>query len=169
MSDKIICSKVWIEGDVSIGEGTIIHPDAELIAKDGPIKIGKNNIIEEKCIIINQKKNENDQVETLEINDYNYFEVGSYVESRKIGDNNIIGIFSNLGKNITLQNGVVINPKVDLSNESMILKTNTIAFQKPEIHFHEIPNQENFNHEQIVSHLERLRKLLPQFHELKEI
>ena len=41
-----------IEGDVHIGHGCVIHPTCWIIAESGgSIRIGTNNIFEEKCVI----------------------------------------------------------------------------------------------------------------------
>lgn len=34
--------------------GTVLHPQCRVIAENGPIYIGKNNIIEENVIIFNK-------------------------------------------------------------------------------------------------------------------
>lgn len=35
-------------------KGTVLHPQCRVIAENGPIYIGKNNIIEENVIIFNK-------------------------------------------------------------------------------------------------------------------
>ena len=49
----VIVSAV-IEGDVTIGSFTIVHPLATIKAGEGKIIIGKNNIIEEGVTIENK-------------------------------------------------------------------------------------------------------------------
>jgi len=43
-----------LQGDITIGSRTVIHPRAKIIALLGPIIIGENNIIEEQVQIINK-------------------------------------------------------------------------------------------------------------------
>lgn len=50
----VVCSEATIRGDVSIGEGTIVHPGATILGETGPIVIGDNNIIEEFACIANR-------------------------------------------------------------------------------------------------------------------
>ncbi|WAR25210.1 DCTN6-like protein [Mya arenaria] len=50
----VVCDESEIIGDVTIGTRTVIHPKAKIIAEDGPIIIGENNIIEELACIINK-------------------------------------------------------------------------------------------------------------------
>ena len=71
-----------------------MHARSRIYAEGGPIIIGKNNIIEEKVIILNRFS------ETLNIGDNNLFEVGSCiyialnkdVECKKIGNDNVIEV-----------------------------------------------------------------------------
>ena len=49
-----MCSECDLQGDITIGTRTVIHPRARIIASAGPIYIGENNIIEEQVQIINK-------------------------------------------------------------------------------------------------------------------
>jgi len=49
-----VCSECDLQGDITIGTRTVIHPRARIIASAGPIYIGENNIIEEQVQIINK-------------------------------------------------------------------------------------------------------------------
>ena len=46
----LVAAEARIEGDVTIGEETVVHPTAVILALDGPIDIGKRNVIEEKVV-----------------------------------------------------------------------------------------------------------------------
>ena len=50
----IVCKTSNIQGDVTIGTGTVVHPKASIIAEGGPIIIGPNNIVEEFALIKNE-------------------------------------------------------------------------------------------------------------------
>lgn len=50
----LICQDTELRGDITIGEGTIIHPKAVIIAAGGPIVFGKNCVVEETSAIINR-------------------------------------------------------------------------------------------------------------------
>ena len=43
-----MCAEARITGKVTIGAGTVVHPEAVIDATAGPIVIGGNNIIEEQ-------------------------------------------------------------------------------------------------------------------------
>ena len=50
----MVCSESELQGDITIGSRTVVHPRAKILAISGPIIIGENNIIEEQVQIINQ-------------------------------------------------------------------------------------------------------------------
>lgn len=49
-----MCETSIIQGEVTIGSKTIVHPRARIIAQDGPIIIGNDCLIEENSTIINK-------------------------------------------------------------------------------------------------------------------
>ena len=50
---SVVCKEAKLQGDISIGPGTVVHPAATIIAHEGTrIIIGENNIIEEYTQII---------------------------------------------------------------------------------------------------------------------
>ena len=104
-----MCNESELVGDITIGTRTVIHPRAKILAISGPIIIGENNIIEEQVQIINRyysemchmkgflfyfscRSAEENQTtsQILLIGNNNVFEVDCKVESRTIGDNNIV-------------------------------------------------------------------------------
>nr|CAG4643614.1 EOG090X0I48 [Ilyocryptus agilis] len=109
-SGAIVCCECELEGDVIIGSRTVIHPRARIIASAGPIIIGENNIIEEQVQILNI----GNEPATMTIGNNNVFEVDCIVESKKIGDNNIIESKAHLGKQTSLTNGCVIGAKCEV-------------------------------------------------------
>ena len=52
--DALVCHTATLDGDITIGARTVVHPKATIIAKDGPIVIGEGNLIEEQTIIVNK-------------------------------------------------------------------------------------------------------------------
>lgn len=101
--NSLICrDKTVIFGDVTIGSDCVVHPAANIIAKAGPIVIGNSNLIEERATIINNRQ------EPLIIGDHNVFEVDSYCEAYRIGDNNILECKSSVNERIELTNNCII-------------------------------------------------------------
>lgn len=74
----VVCVEADIQGDVEIGERTVIHPKAQIIAENGPIIIGTDNLIEECVVIRNKYKT------PLRIGNENIFEVCSCFEGTSI-------------------------------------------------------------------------------------
>merc|ERR1711935_1310335 len=68
---SVVCVEAELLGDIEIGERSVIHPKARIIAEKGSIVIGNDNLIEETAVI----KNVNE--ETLYIGNENIFEVQS--------------------------------------------------------------------------------------------
>uniref|UniRef100_A0A6G1SLB9 Dynactin subunit 6 n=1 Tax=Aceria tosichella TaxID=561515 RepID=A0A6G1SLB9_9ACAR len=99
----IICrEKTIILGDVTIGPDCVVHPTARIIARNGPIRIGSNNLIEERVTIINNF------TEPMIIGDNNVFEVYSQCETRTMGSNNIIECKAFVGSEIELTNNCIV-------------------------------------------------------------
>ena len=89
--DYVACQPCFIKGSVTFGKGCIIHPSASIIADNGPIIIGDYNIIEERTLIQNKGVREVSGTfteATLEIGNFNLFEIESTIEYCKIGDCN---------------------------------------------------------------------------------
>jgi len=109
-------SMVWkpksvkLEGEISIGANSVIHPSAQIIGK---VTIGENNIIEEKVQLIGVGNR------PVVIGNANHIEVGAKV-SGKIGNGNILehrvvikegGVVGNgcsIGIGIVVENDVTI-------------------------------------------------------------
>ena len=118
----IVCiEQTKISGDVTIGSKTIVHPTATIRAECGPIVIGAYNLIEEYSVIINRSK------EAMTIGSFNVFEVGSYCESTRIGDYNVLESKSRLGPKCKLSTGCVIGSKCTLGTDET-LADNTMVY-----------------------------------------
>ncbi|XP_052778394.1 dynactin subunit 6-like [Mya arenaria] len=107
----VVCDESEIIGDVTIGTRTVIHPKAKIIAEDGPIIIGENNIIEELACIINKAPataSPGSPQAVMIIGNNNVFEVGSYIEATKIGDHNVIEARATVGRQVMLTSGCII-------------------------------------------------------------
>ena len=88
-----------IKGNVTFGEGCIVHPGAQILAEGGDIILGDFNIIEEYARIVNQPRKDqagNVVKRTMRIGSYNSFEVGCVIESSEIGDMNEFGVKSSV-------------------------------------------------------------------------
>lgn len=54
MPGATVCEDCTLEGDITIGGGTVIHPRVTIIAEGGPIIIAEYCIIEEYSTIIHK-------------------------------------------------------------------------------------------------------------------
>ncbi|KAI3382054.1 hypothetical protein SNEBB_005953 [Seison nebaliae] len=141
-TSTLICrSHSSITGEITIGNRTIVQPMVSIHATDGPIVIGSSTLIEEKCSILNnslieedKKKNEEEKsISSTEknqhvmiIGNYNVFEVGSIIRSSKIGDQNMVETYAEIGPNIELTNNCIVKAGTKLTGY-MVLEPNTIV------------------------------------------
>lgn len=159
---SIVCQEAEIRGEVIIGSKTVIHPKARILAVNGPIKIGDNNLIEEQTSIINQGDNDEPDSSVMEIGNNNVFEVGSCCEAVKIGNNNTLESKSKVGRQVVLGNGCVIGACCQLTTNET-LPDNTVIFGKD--------CQRRVQSERPLPQtlqLEFLTKVLPNYHHLKK-
>ena len=85
----LVCENVSFQGKhaIEIGAGTVIHPLCVIDASNGPVLIGADNILEERCEIRNLGSGA-----TMQVGSMNLFGVDSVVKARSIGHRNAIGI-----------------------------------------------------------------------------
>ena len=53
-SKALVCQDADLRGDITIGEGSVIHPKCSILAMGGPIVIGKECLVEETAVIVNR-------------------------------------------------------------------------------------------------------------------
>lgn len=164
LSTLICKEKTVILGDVTIGPECVIHPTAQIVARNGPIIIGSNNLIEERVTIINNRS------ETMVIGDHNVFEVDSYCESPRVGNNNIMEAKSSVGPDTVLTNNCIIGAGCKLADRSMTQR-NEPATDLPVNSVITGSNMarrvvENLPSSSHASQLDFLRKILPNYQKL---
>ncbi|CAB3410661.1 unnamed protein product [Caenorhabditis bovis] len=91
-STAVVCAEAKIDGEVTIGEGCVVHPYVTFNATKGPIIIGDNNLFEEHCVIENTTEGQ-----PMIIGDSNVFQVKSECRAKYVGSRNVIGIRAQLG------------------------------------------------------------------------
>lgn len=105
-SGGVIFQGAKCEGMITLGEGTIIHPGAEIKATNGEIIFGDFNIVEEYAVI----ENKNDDGSPMIIGNDNVFSVRSKCFSKSVGNFNVIGFFSVIGKDSEISDNCFIGP-----------------------------------------------------------
>lgn len=156
-SNCIICEDSKIQGDVTIGNGTIIHPRACIIAESGPIVIGEHNLIEDKSVIINKGKSESDSTPIMIIGNHNVFEVGSKSESLKIGDYNVLEAKAVVGKNVVVTNNCIIGAGCTVTHPQILPENSTLYGPDCTLRLSK-------GHQTQVLQMDFLSKLLPNYH-----
>lgn len=162
----LICrEKTVILGDVTLGADCIIHPTTHIIARNGPIIIGCNNLIEERVNIINNRST------PLIIGDHNVFEVDSRCEASRVGNHNILESKSVVGMDVELSDnciigaGCVISGDEETTHDDIQVKKfppNTVIFGRD-------LNKRVVSHLPTSSHssqMDFLRKILPNYQKL---
>ena len=79
-----VCADTVIEGDVTIGESTVIQPGVIIRAVGGPIVIGNRNIVEERVELVNPATPDGSPAPPMVIGSLNVFEVASKVHGAKV-------------------------------------------------------------------------------------
>ncbi|CAJ0595406.1 unnamed protein product [Cylicocyclus nassatus] len=155
----IVCREATLEGCVSIGAGTVVHPFAVIKATNGPIIIGENNIIEDRSLIENILE---DGDKIMQIGNQNIIEVGAIVHSATIGNNNVLHVQCEVSENSCLSNGCSIGVRCKLLAKET-LPERTVIYGK----FNE-RRVANDNPPVPQGQLEVLRRLLPSYHYLQK-
>lgn len=150
-----------LKGDITIGNGCVVHPKATILAESGPIVIGDNCIIEEYATIAH-RLGESEPGSVLTIGPNNVFEVGCTVEALKIGERNIFECKSYVSSKMRVPNGCVIGSGCRLE-DSIELTENTVIYGKNCIQRDVLEKQGSQ-----TLQLDFLRKVLPNYHHLKK-
>eukprot|EP01134_Creolimax_fragrantissima_P004276 CFRG4276T1 len=111
-------------GDIYVESGTIIHPGVTIRAIYGPIHIGRNCIIEEKCLISNDSINYAGEV--LHVGSYSKLEVGCVIKS-SVGEYVTAEGKSVVNELCSIGDGVVVGAGCEVEAGSSI-QSNTVVF-----------------------------------------
>ncbi|KAI8988498.1 trimeric LpxA-like protein, partial [Mycotypha africana] len=146
---SVVCQETELRGEISIG--TVLHPQCRIIAENGPIYIGKNNIIEEKVTIFNRKALKEMQ----------------YVEGTHIGNNNVIEARARIIGSSSIGNYCVIGAGCSTESNEAIGDFTVIygAESKRRMQSQPLPAQAALH----ARHLEYLREVLPKYNHLKKL
>ncbi len=87
-----VSEAAYIAGDVEIGENTSIWPGAVIRGDFGSIKIGKNTIVEDTCVIHSGSPSTPAAMADVTIGDNVQIGHGAVINCRRIGNNVLIGM-----------------------------------------------------------------------------
>jgi len=165
----VVCQEATLVGDITVGEGSVVHPKVTIIAEAGPIIIGKNNIFEEQVIIKNTysenaSEEEKKKPKTMTIGNDNIFEVGCQIESASIGNFVTLESRAQVQEGSSIMDGCVVGgmqvvfPKQIVPENTIIWGSKGEQLVQPRARDQHIANHSK--------HLEILCKTLPSFHHL---
>ncbi|CAL4159507.1 unnamed protein product, partial [Meganyctiphanes norvegica] len=159
----VVCLEADYVGDISIGARTVIHPKARIIAQAGPIIIGEGNLIEEQAQIINkwpEGEEPGKEPQIMVIGSNNVFEVDSFCQAKKVGDNNVLESKSHVGGGVELTKGCVVGSLCSLTCPQ-VLSENTVVYGTE--HHHRTQSEKPAPQ---GLQLDFLTKILPNYHHL---
>mmetsp|Transcript_7176 Transcript_7176/g.12546 ORF Transcript_7176/g.12546 Transcript_7176/m.12546 type:complete len:188 (+) Transcript_7176:95-658(+) len=130
---SFVCDSVELVGPypITIGSSCAIGPNASIRAIGGPIKIGCNNVVEERVLIENPGREETvgqDEAVEMTIGDNNLFQVEAAVRCKTIGSANVFEVKSAIGPDSVVENGCVVGISVALGSDET-LESGTVVFR----------------------------------------
>ncbi|KAJ1996249.1 hypothetical protein GGI26_000078 [Coemansia sp. RSA 1358] len=156
----LVCKNTTIEGDVQIGNGTVVHVGASILARKGPIIIGSNNIICERATIINNHS------APLTIGDENLIETDVLVAGRGMGHRNVVQVRGKVAGSSTLGNNCVVGATCTTDPDENV-PDNTVLFGSPQSR----RTRADGNTDHISTHkkhLEYIHEMLPRYNHIVE-
>lgn len=129
MNKPLIVKQARIRNDtnsVEVSDGTIVHPEAEIWAKNGPIIIGKNNLIEERTKIINELPT------PMIIGDNNVFEVGTECRAKVVGNNCTFCVQTIISDQVTIGSHCIFAPRSKVTSACHIEDCTSVTGQNAE-------------------------------------
>ncbi len=114
-----VSEAAYVIGDVEIGENSGVFPGAVIRGDFAHIKIGKNTMIEDNCVIHTGMP--------IEIGDNVTIGHGVVVHGKKIGNNNLIGNNATILDNAVIGNfcmigaGSLVSPGMEIPDESLVM------------------------------------------------
>ncbi|KAJ2705231.1 hypothetical protein FB645_002629 [Coemansia sp. IMI 203386] len=156
----LVCKNTVIEGDVHIGNETVVHVGASILAKNGPIIIGSGNIISERAVIVNHHST------PLTIGDDNLIETDARIEGRGMGHRNTVQVRAVVAGSSTLGNDCVVGATCSTApNENV--PDNTVLFGNPQSRRTRADGnpEHRFTHKK---HLDYIHEMLPRYNHIIE-
>ena len=114
-----VSEAAYVIGDVEIGEGSSVWPGAVIRGDFAKIKIGRNNLIEDNCVIHTGVP--------IEIGDNNTIGHGVVIHSLKIGNSNLIGMNATvlddaeIGSNCVIGAGCLVSQGMKIPDNSFVV------------------------------------------------
>ncbi len=121
-----VSEAAYIIGDVEIGENSSVWPGAVIRGDLGKIKIGKNTVVEDNCVIHSGTPSQ-PPIMDVTIGDNVIMGHGAVSNGRRIGDNVVIGMKSTIlhdaeiGDYSIIAAGCVVKEKMKIPDKSFVV------------------------------------------------
>ncbi|KAL3673214.1 hypothetical protein V7S43_000937 [Phytophthora oleae] len=120
-----VCVEAQLQGAITVGEASVVHPGASILATGGSIVLGERCFVEDGAVLVAE--------EDMQVGSDNLFESGCEVRSRSVGSSNwfepkaqaLKG--SVIGNNCLIGSGVVVAAGERVPDNSIL-----VAVQTPE-------------------------------------
>lgn len=118
MSSALVCTSSGAYR-VTLGERCSVHASAVIEARKGPIEIEDDNCIDERVVICNESS------ETMRIGVGNWFQVGSVVRAKRVGDYNVFKPRCVVEANAAVGDGCSVGAAVRVVHGTLVDNTST--------------------------------------------
>ncbi len=121
-----VSEAAYVIGDVEIGENSSVWPGAVIRGDLGKIKIGKNTVVEDNCVIHSGTPSQ-PPIMDVTIGDNVIMGHGAVSNGRRIGDNVVIGMKSTIlhdaeiGDYSIIAAGCVVKEKMKIPDKSFVV------------------------------------------------
>ncbi|KAF3905389.1 hypothetical protein ABW21_db0205613 [Orbilia brochopaga] len=150
LSDAISFSGTF---PITLGANTILHPRCKLNSTEGPIIVGSNCIVSEKTQLIAP------DADGLVLGDYVLIEVNCTIHAARIGEGTSIEVGAKLGKGCRIGNNCTLSPLSTVADGEEL--PDLMVLYGENYRRMDTSKTAIARNEQIIAHIDCLKKLLP--------
>ncbi|KAE8451595.1 hypothetical protein EG329_003668 [Mollisiaceae sp. DMI_Dod_QoI] len=145
---------------ITLGSNTVIHPRSKLNSAYAPITIGNTCIISERSQIgVQNEPEEEEEADSVVIENGVVVEVGATVEAKRVGEGSVIEVNAKIGRGAVLGKHCKIGPLCEVA-EGEVLPDFTVIFGNG-MRRTDSSGVEDLKMKMVARQVEVLRKLIP--------